>query len=279
MHSSDAHKALLAALSAYDMLEAQSISRIVLKDVFQTDHRSNKMFSEEHQEVLKDICARLQGGQPVQYVTGWADFFGLRFRVNPNVLIPRQETEVLVDTVLTHLKKMQFETPEILDIGTGSGCIAIALAAKLKKARVFAMDISPEALLVAQANATLNNAQVGFVEFDVRKSGKLPVQGFDIIVSNPPYIPQSERAIMQKNVLEYEPALALFVEDDNPLEFYEVITQKAKIHLYQGGMLAFECNEFNAEKVLQLLVNEGFTQCELICDLSGAQRVVTGITP
>jgi release factor glutamine methyltransferase len=277
MQSSEAHQRLLQSLSQYDALEAQSISRIVLKDVFQTEHRANKVLGVEHIEMLESICTRLKAGEPVQYVTGWADFYGMKFRVSPQVLIPRQETETLVETCLAHLKRTDQPEAEILDIGTGSGCIAISLASKLKKARVFALDISAEALLVAEANATLHNAHVGLVQHDVRKETPLPLRGFDLIVSNPPYIPEAEKSLMQANVLAFEPHLALFVADSDPLEFYRIIIKHAQHHLYEGGMLAFECNEFNAKSVLAMMQEAGMKECQLIQDLSGADRVVTGV--
>jgi release factor glutamine methyltransferase len=277
MQPIQAHQKLLTALSQYEVLEAQSIARIVLKDVFQTDHRQNKALGEEASLELERICERLRANEPVQYVTGWADFFGLRFRVNPNVLIPRQETETLVDTCLQYLKNRGEEQTTVLDIGTGSGCIAISIAKKSPKSRVFGLDVSADALLVAEANASLNHCHVGFVQHDVLKSTSLQLQGFDLIVSNPPYIPQREKDLMQANVLAHEPHLALFVDDQEPMVFYQAIARHAKKHLYAGGMLAFECNQYNAQDVATYLRAEGWEHVQVITDLAGADRVITAI--
>jgi release factor glutamine methyltransferase len=274
MTTTQAHKLLLDSLSQYDGMEANSIARIVLKDMFHTVTSSNKPLSDEQVNQLNEATARLKNGEPIQYVTGWADFYGLRFRVNPDVLIPRQDTEAVVNTCLTLIKQGNNTSPEILDIGTGSGCIAITLASKLKTARVLAIDISQDALAVAEANASLNHTNVGFVHADTLKAGDLPVQGFDLIVSNPPYIPMQEKSLMAKNVLDFEPHLALFVDDEDPLIFYRTIIEKAQNHLYEGGYLVFECNQYSAKEVKALLERADFKNATIVQDLSGADRVV-----
>ncbi len=279
MLPAQAQKQLLEALSDYDAIEAQSVARILMRDVFQTDHRQTKPLGIEQCEELNRICERLKSGEPMQYITGWADFFGLRFRVNHSVLIPRMETETLISACLEKLRKRKISRPEILDIGTGSGCIAVTLAKKIPDATVIGIDISPEALLVAEANAELNHTKVGFILHDVLRAGHLPVQGFDLLVSNPPYISLDEKSLMPKRVLEFEPHQALFAPEDDPLCFYKRIAAHAAHHLYAGGILAFECNEFRTSEVATLLRSTGWQEVEVLKDLSGADRVVLATQP
>ena len=277
MQPKDAHALLIASLSHHDGLEAQSISRIVLNDVFQVTQRSEKALGKEDTEQLLEICERLKAGEPIQYITGWADFYGYKFRVNPHVLIPRMETESLIETCLEYLETEGSNEPKVLDIGTGSGCIAITIAKKFPRSRVFATDVSVDALKVALANATLSNVQVGFVHHDILKGGGLPLPGFDLIVSNPPYIPVKEKHLMQDQVIKHEPASALFVSNEEPLLFYTTIIDRGLTVLNLGGMLAFECNQYNAIEVLAYMQKCGYDDCKLIKDLAGDDRVVTGI--
>jgi release factor glutamine methyltransferase len=272
-----AYQLLLETLKDYDQIEAHSISKIVLKDLFQTDHRSEKVLGVDQIAELESVCARLTTGEPIQYITGWADFYGAKFRVSPDVLIPRMETETLVATCIELMAKPQFKNPKILDIGTGSGCIAITLSKKLPKAQVFATDISEHAIRVAIANAALANQSIGFLHNDIFENIMVADASFSLVVSNPPYIPNKEKSLMQENVLAFEPHLALFVPDENPLMYYKRVAKVAQSCLEIGGILAFECNQYNAQDVLHLLKMEGYTHCELRNDLSGNQRVVFGI--
>ena len=208
---------------------------------------------------------------PIQYIIGEAEFYGLTFNVNNNVLIPRPETEELVNWILKDCKNIQ--DIKILDIGTGSGCIAISLAKNLPNAEVFAIDISSEAIKTAELNAQLNKVTVHFMEADILSLNELP-QKFDIIVSNPPYVREQEKEQMQQNVLDNEPHIALFVKDENPLLFYNKISDLAKSHLTLNGSLYFEINQYLGLKTVDLLKSKGFKNIELRKDLYEVDRIV-----
>lgn len=262
--------------------EARSIARIVFEDAFQTRRPSEKQLSATENSRLEDIRQHLILGEPVQYVLGEADFFGLKFAVNPAVLIPRQETEELAAWVLEWLKGQQIHAPALLDIGLGSGCIAVTLKRKRRDIRLFGLEKSPEALALATENArrVLGDDDFMFAEGDILEPGSLPVlPPLQVIVSNPPYIPQHERTYVPEHVLAHEPALALFVEDNDPLIFYRVIGVFALEKLQPGGALFFECNAFNANEVVSLLVRLGFSDVTLRQDLAGADRMVFGCLP
>lgn len=219
----------------------------------------------------------LKQNKPIQYILGKADFYGLKFLVNKHVLIPRPETEELVDLII---KEPGTSLPtSILDIGTGSGCIPIALKKNIPKAFIYALDVSLAALAVAKQNATMNNVHVDFFQFDIL-SGKFPLPDreikFDIIVSNPPYICNSEKEQMQKNVLDYEPHIALFVCDNDPLLFYKIIADFALKHLKQNGKLYFEINRAFGLETKLMLENKGFKNVLLIKDLNNNNRILQG---
>ena len=259
----------------YDESEARSIAQIVLEDAFGVrDFLSEEIFLKN--EKLSQIQEKLLNFEPVQYVLGEADFFGLKFKVTPNVLIPRPETEELVDLVLKKISKMNFaHSIALLDIGTGSGCIAVTIASKNKKISVHAIDVSERALDVAKENARRQKASVQFSLLDIldeNKWSQLP--DFQVVVSNPPYIPQAEKTLMAANVLDFEPHLALFVADENPLIFYKKITQFAEKKLTQGGFLFFECNEHSAQQVAQIIDNQFFTNIIIHQDISGKNRML-----
>ena len=217
---------------------------------------------------LQRALAALEAGQPLQYATGKAPFCGKSFEVNAHVLIPRPETELLVELVCG------CSPQRVLDCGTGSGCIAVSVALALPEAQVEAWDISAEALAVARRNARVLGAKVRFRQRDMLL---LPAQRralYDVIVSNPPYICQSEEADMEAHVKDYEPHLALFVPDDNPLRFYVALAVLGKMRLHRGGSLLLECNRRYAHAVSAMLQAEGCTGCEVIADCSGAPRMV-----
>jgi release factor glutamine methyltransferase len=267
--------------SRYDAGEASSIVQIVLEDEFSISrHAKERAWTHSEMARLEVIILRLEEGEPVQYILGEADFFGLKFKVNPSVLIPRQETEELVARGLQWLKQAPAPTPSVLDIGTGSGCIAITLKKKMARAQVWAIDISPEALNIAQDNAQRNQTEIKFLNINIlehiTQSEDLP-NTFDLIVSNPPYIPRAEAAIMPEHVTEWEPHLALFVADERPYIFHETIADFAQEHLVQGGKLLFEINEFRAAEVADILTKQGFQEVQTLRDLSGAWRIVEGL--
>ncbi|NVO09643.1 MAG: peptide chain release factor N(5)-glutamine methyltransferase [Bacteroidales bacterium] len=227
-------------------------------------------------EIIIDIVSQLKLQKPIQYILGEADFFGLIFTVTPDVLIPRQETEELVDWII----KSTGQNPNsILDIGTGSGCIAISLAVNLEKSQFTAIDISPSALAVAQKNACKNGVLVDFHARDILNfSSSIPNTPFDIIVSNPPYIRESEKFLMKANVLDHEPNTALFVHDNNPLIFYSTIAKRANELLKSGGAIYCEINEAFGKELFQLFSHNGFKEVEIRKDLNGKDRMLKAIT-
>ena len=256
---------------------------------------------------LLELAARVAQGEPVQYVLGEADFYGLTLKVKPGVLIPRPETEELVAWVVENVKANSNLLPltsnlspfKLLDIGTGSGCIAVALAKKLKEAEVEAWDVSDDALEIARENAKRNGVQVKTSKVDVldinpNSNSQLstvnsqlstltshlsPLTSYNIIVSNPPYICEEEKAEMERNVLEHEPRLALFVPDDDPLLFYRRIAELGLSLLKEKGLLFFEINRRFGEEVVKMLQEKGYQEVELRQDMFGNDRMVKAIKP
>jgi release factor glutamine methyltransferase len=216
---------------------------------------------------------QLKKGIPVQYVIGEVEFYGLKLYVNASVLIPRPETEELVDIIIKENQSLQ--GLKILDIGTGSGCIALSLAKHLPSAKVIAIDLSAGALEVAEKNARVNQiTNVEFLELDVFKSNHFIEKEFDLIVSNPPYIAASERSTLSPNVLEHEPSMALFVPDSNPLVFYERIAQLAEIHLKKHGKIYVEINERLGTETSKIFHPDSFSSIHLLNDLFGKNRFI-----
>jgi len=257
----------------YDEREASNIATIVFEDAFGIHNAaiSEKEFSSTNQEKFTRILSELLQKRPWQYVLGEADFYGLRFDVDEQVLIPRVETEELVNYII---EKHKNQAASILDIGTGSGCIAVTLQENLKDATVLGVDVSAGALALAKQNALKNNSATQFQQLDildVKASQKLPK--YDVIVSNPPYIQQTEKHLMPQHVLTYEPQLALFVTNNDPLQFYKAIADFALQHLHPNGWLYFEINEYFGKEVLNLLKDKGFADCELVQDMFGKDRI------
>ena len=238
----------------------------------QVAYRLQDSISIEEVEQYSLILERLLKAEPLQYVLSEAYFYGLKFKVNSAVLIPRPETEELVELALNTLKNTPSKL-NILDIGTGSGCIAITLKHSLSNADVYAMDISPEALDIANQNAINNNTKVNFLEADIRayKSN----EKFDLIISNPPYVTNREGVHMDKNVMNYEPHLALFVADDSPLEFYIAITAFASQNLNKNGFLFFEINANFGKETANLLIDKSFTDIQILKDMQGKDRFIS----
>ncbi len=227
--------------------------------------------SETQKAKFEHALLRLKDHEPIQYITGKKEFYGLDFNVSPHVLIPRPETEELVDWIISDLKDSE-KTFHILDIGTGSGCIAISLAKNLSNSRVTAFDISEEALKLAKENAAFNKTDIQFKNVDILKTEILE-EKYDVIVSNPPYVRELEKEEMHKNVLNHEPGTALYVNDDNALIFYEKIAWLAKASLKPGGLLYFEINQYLAEETRALVENFGF-ETELKKDIFGNFRML-----
>ena len=224
---------------------------------------------------VEDIVLRLKNYEPIQYILGETEFYGLTFSVNENVLIPRPETEELVEWIVSEKRKAN---PKILDIGTGSGCIAVTLAKKITDAQVCAWDISRKALEIASRNAERHAVNVFFKRKDVFEDvADMPF--WDIIVSNPPYIMESEKEEMERNVMDFEPHEALFVPNGQPLLFYERIADIAAQKLSDGGELFFEINRAKGNNVMQILSYKGFKDIVLKKDLSGNPRMIKAIKP
>lgn len=250
-----------------EKLDLQRVDTVMKPDFLITD----AVISE-----LKEIINRLKKEEPIQYIFGKTEFYGLPFNVNENTLIPRPETEELVGWILKEVAELQsckVAKLSILDIGTGTGCIPISLAKNLSDVKISAIDVSSEALKIAQQNATLNNIEISFLEMDILKTEKLPQQ-FNIIVSNPPYVRELEKVEINNNVLENEPHLALFVDDDNPLIFYAKIADLAKQHLTKDGILFFEINQYLGKETVEMLQQKGFNNFELKKDLFGNHRMI-----
>lgn len=219
------------------------------------------------------VLVDLKKQKPIQYILGETEFFGLPFYVNENTLIPRQETEELVDWIIKDFKIEGFQDLKILDIGTGTGCIAISLAKNITNASVFALDVSEKALATAEKNATLNDVHLTFLHQNILEVENLN-QKFDVIVSNPPYVRNLEKQEIHKNVLEYEPHLALFVEDHDALLFYRKIATLATKNLSKNGKLYFEINQYLGKEMIEMLDNLGFQNIQLKKDIYGNDRMI-----
>jgi release factor glutamine methyltransferase len=234
-------------------------------------------------ETFFKVLEDLKNQKPIQYILGETEFYGLAFKVSEAVLIPRPETEELVALVIANSKKEYPKTKSVtlLDIGTGSGCIAISLAKNLPNAKVYALDVSKEALKVARQNAKDNNVEITFIEADILNEATwnlfFKILEFDAIVSNPPYVRQLEKTEIKPNVLDNEPHLALFVEDENPLVFYKAITNFAMCNLKTKGQVYFEINQYLGNETSQLLRDGDFEFIELLKDLNGNDRLLKGI--
>lgn len=231
-----------------------------------------KELSSEELRKLEATLQRLQEHEPVQYITGETEFYGLQFRVDKNVLIPRPETEELVQWVIEDLQNRNKKNLRILDIGTGSGCIAITLAKNLPQAKVSALDVSEGALDLARENASRNEVQVSFLKADILHLDHLQ-ESYDVIVSNPPYVRELEKKEMQRNVLEFEPELALYVENNDPLLFYRKVAELSRNALLAEGTLYFEINQYLGKETQELLEVKNF-RTSLKKDIFGVDRML-----
>lgn len=224
---------------------------------------------------IERIVTRLKNHEPIQYILGETEFYGLPFYSVPGVLIPRPETEELVQWII---QENTLSSPTILDMGTGTGCIAISLRKNIEQATVLACDISPVCIKTAIRNAALNTVSVSIFEYDIlNHTPDLTFPDLDVIVSNPPYVRETEKLLMQKNVLDYEPELALFVSDEKPLIFYERIADFALIHLRKQGRLYFEINEAFGKECMEMLQGKGFSDIILKKDIHGKDRMIRSV--
>ena len=259
--------------------EIKSLANIIIRHVLglasmHHSYLSDLTVSKLQAETIEQICLELKNGKPVQYILGETVFYDCRIRLNSATLIPRPETEELVDLLI---KENRDFNGTIIDFGTGSGCIAISLAKNIPGSVLTGTDISREALAIAEENARQNNVSINFLRDDILSSetGNLPEAG--IIVSNPPYVRNSEKEHMQRNVLNFEPHIALFVGDSDPLAFYRAILAKAEIILLPGGKIYFELNEVMGNSITLLLKSCGYSSIVLLKDINGKNRFIKGL--
>lgn len=274
--------------SIYDEVEAESFFYLSLEKLYNLKRidlalQPNFELTESEVDNWNNILDDLKSQKPIQYILGETEFYGLPFLVNENVLIPRPETEELVQLIIIESQMIKKETIRILDIGTGSGCIAVSLAKKLPHAEVFAIDVSEEALKVAQKNAEINQVSISFIQTNILETNNLtqlstnnqqPTTEFDVIVSNPPYVRHLEKDEIKKNVLDYEPHLALFVEDNDALLFYRKIAQLSKTSLTQNGKLYFEINQYLGKETVELLEELEYENIKLLKDIYDNDRMI-----
>ena len=260
--------------SYYPAGEVAAFTRVIATEILGIPQmtfflKENVELTHEQEATLEDAIKRLQKYEPIQYIQGYSDFCGLRFKVTPATLIPRPETSELVEWVASEATGNE----RILDIGTGSGCIAVSLANKMPQSKVTAWDISNEALAVATENSRSNGTEVLFEQVDIL-SNRPEEKQFDIIVSNPPYIKENEKSAMHSNVLDWEPHTALFVPDSDPLLFYRTIAKKGLTLLKPGGTLYFEINRAHGAETVEMLAGLGYTGIELRKDFAENDRMI-----
>jgi len=271
----------------YPLHEINAMSAIILKDVLQSPHLHNLALPEtpiqkKHVQSITRICRELKKGRPLQYILGYTEFYNCTIRVDQNTLIPRPETEELVDLII---KENRGFTGTVMDAGTGSGCIAIALAINLSGTKVTGFDISEGAIKKAKENASLNHAEVTFLVADIfdpapfllKNSGAGLLNNPGLIVSNPPYVRSSEKKLMAENVLGHEPQGALFVPDSDPLIYYRALVKLASAILVPPGKIYFEINEAMGKPICELLTTSGYISVEIIKDLNNKERIIKGI--
>ncbi|MGM0620152.1 MAG: peptide chain release factor N(5)-glutamine methyltransferase [Bacteroidota bacterium] len=260
----------------YPKTEVKGFIRLIFWHLFQFSYtdlvfRRNQKLGKSSQKRIEEIVERLKKFEPIQYILGETEFLELKLTVNPSVLIPRPETEELVQWVITTVEN---EKLSVIDIGTGSGCIALALKKELKNAVVTGVDISAESIRTASKNAEINQLDVTFTQADILQWEKENWEPVDLIVSNPPYVRELEKAAMHQNVLQYEPENALFVSNANPLVFYRSIADFANRYLKANGWLFFEINENLGEELVSLLAAKGFGAIEIKNDINGKSRML-----
>ena len=262
-------------LELYDANESRQIALMVMEHCCSATPEKvlvgdSTYPAEESIIVVQSVLSQLKEGRPIQYVLGFAHFYGRKFIVNPSVLIPRQETEELVKLILS---KVSEDELKLLDIGSGSGCIGISLGAERKDMKVSVLEVDSEALKVTLENARIHGVKVKSIQADILAVDRIP-ETYDIIVSNPPYVRYSEKRMMHRNVLDFEPSTALFVEDSDPLVFYRKILSLTQRHLSKRGMIFFEINECFGKEITNLCLDYGFNNPIIFRDLSSKERIV-----
>jgi len=264
--------------SIYPANEISALSSEIIKTLFNIDklHRLTEPrlpVKREDAGKIEEICFELKTGKPIQYILGETLFYDCRIKLNPATLIPRQETEELADLIIKENRGM---AGNITDIGTGSGCIAIALAKNLPLSSVTALDNSEQALKIASENAEINEVKVNFIKEEILKLKSLKLPKATVIVCNPPYVRESEKANMSRNVLDFEPHNALFVPDNDPLIYYRTILENGKNLLADGGLVYFEINEALGIEMEQLMIHYGYSGVQVINDINGKNRIIKG---
>ncbi|HAR20444.1 MAG TPA: peptide chain release factor N(5)-glutamine methyltransferase [Cytophagales bacterium] len=279
--SSDLLRKLTEELEVlYGKNEAKSISFLLIENIFGwyktyvIAGEPLEGFSDAIFEKIASHMARLKNFEPIQYVLNEAHFYGRKYYVDSSVLVPRPETEELVSLIISqHKSKSEIK---IIDIGTGSGCIAITLDKEMPPTEVYAMEINKDALNIARKNASLLNSKVMFVQDDIFNfQPSYPM--FDVVVSNPPYVTESEKGLMHKNVLDHEPSLALFVPDEDPVRYYQAIVQFCDYYLKEGGKIYFEINERLGNKVMDVLRQRNYKEIYLFKDFNNKNRIVSAV--
>ncbi len=260
----------------YPETEIKAFVRIILENVCGLNYtdqvlKIDEVIDSESSKKIAEVVERLKKFEPVQYIFGETEFYGLKLKVTPAVLIPRPETEELVHWIA---ETISGDNLAVIDIGTGSGCLALSLKKQFPQADVSGVDISEESLEVARQNALLSNLDVTFFNADILRWKEYDWKSYSLIVSNPPYVRESEKKLMEPNVLEYEPGTALFVPDENPLLYYVALARFAKTHLTENGRLFLEINEMFGIETEELLRKEGFKEIEIKEDMNGKVRMV-----
>lgn len=263
-------------ISIYDDGECQAMFSIVMEEVLGYQRidvalKGEEVITEEHLLRLEDVIVQLKNEYPIQYIFEKGYFYGYEFKASPATLIPRRETEELVEWVLQTMNEQPIKKWRVLDIGTGTGCIPITIKKEFPLAEVSAIDVSKEALVIAKENAKVLEADVHFIEKNILEA--IELDNYDIIISNPPYVRNLEKVEIKKNVLEFEPHLALFVEDHDPLIFYRKIAQLAHQFLNEKGFLFFEINQYLGKEMTEM-TNEYFTEVELKKDTMQNDRMM-----
>lgn len=270
---------VLNRLEVYEERERRQITEIILEYFLDVDRTAILIDSvieppsDELKYDLKKVTKRVNNYEPIQYILGETKFYGFDFFVTPDVLIPRPETEELVDLIQQEFKPS--DSPSIIDIGTGSGCIAVTLAHLIDNAKITALDVSPEAVQITKDNIIENQVDVTLLQGDILVE-ELPDK-YDVIVSNPPYITEDEKMQMSENVLKYEPHLALFVKNEEPLLFYDRIAELGTKSLTKGGKLYFEINENYGKETKEMLESKGYSKVEIIKDLQDKERIIRAV--